>query len=84
MEAFGIGSVLFLCFAIIGLTLLIVGIFFLKKNIKWKRQKEQQGYNATINIIAMILFSIMIFFGAVWFLCFGIGSIVFSVLGSSL
>lgn len=84
MEAFGIGSVLFLCFAIIGLILLIVGITFLMKNIKWKRQKEQQGYNATSNIIGMILFGIMIFFGAIWFLGFGIGSIVFSVLGSSL
>ena len=84
MEAFGIGSILFLCFAILGLTLLIVGIIFLIKNIKWKKEKDLQGIDATSNIIGMILFGIMIFFGAIWFLCFGIGSIVFSVLGSSL
>lgn len=83
MEAFGIGSIMFLVFAIIGLILLVVGILFLTKNLKWKKEKEQRGEKATINIVAMVLFGCMIFFGAIWFILFGIGAIAFGLLGYS-
>ncbi len=84
MSAFGIGSVVFVVFALIGLALLTVGIIFLIKNIKWKKEKEQQGIKATSNIVAIVLFSIMIAFGAIWLFCFGAGAIAFGVIGSSL
>lgn len=73
-----VGSVLFLACAIIGLILLIVGIIFVVKNLKWKKEKDAQGISSTINLIAIILFSLMIFFGLMWFICFGIGSLVFT------
>ncbi len=72
------GSILFLACAIIGLILLVVGIVFVVKNLKWKKEKDAQGINSTINIVAMVLFGLMIFFGLMWFLCFGIGSLIFS------
>ncbi len=78
MAAASIGSGLFLVFAIIGLILLIVGIIFVVKNLKWKKEKDAQGISSTINLIAIILFSFMIFFGLMWFVCFGIGSLVFN------
>ena len=83
MSGFGIGSIMFVVCALIGLILLVVGIIFVIKNIKWKKEKELQGVNSTINIVAIVLFSFMILFGAIWFLCFGAGSIVFGVLESS-
>ena len=84
MSGFGIGSILFIVFALIGLALVAVGIIFLIKNIKWKKQKEEQGLSTTSNIVAMVLFGILIFFGAIWLFCFGAGAVVFGVLGSSL
>lgn len=84
MSGFGIGSILFIVFAMIGLALVAVGIIFLIKNIKWKKQKEEQGLSTTSNIIAIVLFGILIFFGAIWLFCFGAGAVVFGVLGSSL
>lgn len=84
MSAFGVGSVVFVVFALIGLALLAVGIIFLIKNIKWKKEKEQQGLSTTSNIIAIVCFSILIFFGAVWLLCFGVAAVAFGILGSAL
>ena len=84
MEAFGIGSILFVVCALIGLALLVVGITFVVKNVKWKKEKDLQGINSSINIVAIILFCMMILFGAIWFFVFGIGAIDFGVLGSSL
>lgn len=84
MEAFGIGSILFVVCALTGLALLVVGITFVVKNVKWKKEKDLQGINSSINIVAIILFCMMILFGAIWFFVFGIGAIVFGVLGSSL
>ncbi|MBE5942586.1 MAG: hypothetical protein E7264_08635 [Lachnospiraceae bacterium] len=72
------GSILFLGVAIVGLILLIVGVIFLIKNLKWKKEKDAQGISSTINIVAMILFGLMIFFGLMWFLCFGLGSLIFT------
>lgn len=72
------GSLLFLAFAIMGLILLIVGIIFVVKNVKWKKEKDAQGISSTINIVAIILFAFMIFFGLMWFLCFGLGSLIFN------
>ena len=83
VEGFSIGAVVFLAFAMIGLILLAVGIIFLVMNIKWKARKEQQGIQPTSNIIAMVIFCMMIFFGVMWFFCFGAGAIVFGVLGVS-
>ena len=83
MEGFGVGSLMFLAFAIIGLILLIFGVVFLVKNVKWKKQKQLQGISTTSNVIGMILFGIMTFFGVVWFICFGIAGIVFAVIGAS-
>lgn len=84
MSGFGIGSILFIVFAMIGLALVAVGIIFLIKNIKWKKQKEEQGMSTTSNVVAIVLFGILIFFGAIWLFCFGAGAVVFGVLGSSL
>lgn len=83
MSAFGVGSVVFVVFALIGLALLTVGIIFLIKNIKWKNEKEQQGLKSTSNIIGIVGFSFMIFFGVIWLLCFGAGAVVFGVIGST-
>lgn len=71
------GSILFLACAIMGLILLIVGIIFLVKNIKWKKEKDAQGIKSTINIVGVVLFGIMIFFGLMWLICFGAGAIAF-------
>ncbi len=84
MEAFGIGSLVFVFFALVGLVLLAVGIIFLIKNIKWKKQKDEQGLSTTSNVVAMVLFGILIAFGAIWLFCFGAGAVVFGVLGSSM
>ena len=84
MSAFGIGSIMFIVLALIGLILVALGIIFLIKNIKWKKEKEEQGLSTTSNVIAMILFGVLIFFGAVWLFCFGAGALVFGVLGSSM
>lgn len=80
MEAFAMACVLFLVFAILGLILLTVGIIFLLKNIKWKKEKETQGIKPTSNVLAIVGFSIMIFFGAMWMICFGAAAIAFFVL----
>ena len=72
------GSILFLGVAIVGLILLIVGVIFLIKNLKWKKEKDAQGISSNINIVAMVLFGLMIFFGLMWFLCFGLGSLIFT------
>ncbi len=77
MAVGSMASGMFLACAIIGLILLIVGIIFLVKNYKWKKEKDAQGMNSTINMVAMILFGLMIFFGLVWFVMFGIGAIAF-------
>lgn len=74
MEGFMIASLVLGLYALIGLILLVVGILFLFKNIKWKGEKDRKHINSTSNIVGIICFSIMIFFGAVWFLCFGIGA----------
>ena len=84
MSAFGIGSIMFVVFALIGLILLGVGIFFVVKNVKWKKQKDLQGVNSTINIVGIVIFGFVIFFGAMWFFGFGIGAIVFGVLESTM
>ena len=84
MTGFGVGSVMFIVFALIGLVLVALGIVFLIKNIKWKKEKEEQGLSTTSNIIAMVLFGVLIFFGAIWLFCFGAGAVVFGVLGSSM
>jgi len=83
MAAFGIGSLVFVVFAVIGLVLMAVGFIFLIKNIKWKKEKEEQGLSVTSNIVAIVLFSILIFFGAIWLMCFGAGALIFGLLGSS-
>lgn len=83
MEAFGVGSILFLVFAVVGLIVFCVGIFFLVKNIKWKKEKDLQGINATSNIIGIVVFSFVIFFGAAWLLCFGAAAAAFGVLSGS-
>ena len=72
-----IGAFLFGGFAVTGLVLMVVGIIFLMKNIKWKKQKEEQGISTTINIVAIVLFSLMIFFGLMWLICFGIATLIF-------
>lgn len=72
-----IGALLFGGFAVTGLVLMVVGIIFLMKNIKWKKQKEEQGISTTINIVAIVLFSLMIFFGLMWLICFGIATLIF-------
>lgn len=72
------GSILFLGVAIVGLILLIVGVIFLIKNLKWKKEKDAQGISSTINIVAMVLFGLMSFLGLMWFLCFGLGSLIFT------
>lgn len=56
MEAFSIGGIMFLGFAIVGLVLLITGIIFVAKNIKWKRAKDSQGISSTANIKLKPLF----------------------------
>lgn len=81
MEGFGVGSLVFLVFAILGLIALILGIVFLVKNVKWKKQKQLQGVSVTSNVIGIVLFGIMTFFGAVWFICFGLAGIVFAIIG---
>ena len=83
MSAFGVGSVVFVVFALIGLALLTVGIIFLIKDIKWKNEKEQQGLKSTSNIIGIVGFSLMIFLGVIWLWCFGAGAVVFGVIGST-
>ena len=80
MSGFGIGSIMFVVLALLGLVFLVVGIIFVVKNIKWKKEKDLQGISSTMNIVAIVLFSIMIFFGAIWLFCFGAGAIVFGVL----
>ena len=74
-----IASIMFWGFALMGLIILTVGIIFLVKNIKWKKQKEEQGLSTTSNIIAIVMFSLMIFFGLMWMICFGVAGIVFMV-----
>lgn len=74
-----IGAFLFGGLAVTGLVLMVVGIVFLMKNIKWKKQKEEQGIHTTANIIAIVLFSIIIFFGVMWLICFGIATVIFLV-----
>lgn len=74
-----IGAFLFGGLAVTGLVLMVVGIVFLMKNIKWKKQKEEQGIRTTANIIAIVLFSIIIFFGVMWLICFGIATVIFLV-----
>lgn len=72
-----IGALLFGGLAVTGLVLMVVGIIFLMKNIKWKKQKEEQGISTTINIVAIVLFGLMIFFGLMWLICFGIATLIF-------
>lgn len=72
------GSILFLGVAIVGLILLIVGVIFLIKNLKWKKEKDAQGISSNINIVAMVVFGLMSFLGLMWFLCFGLGSLIFT------
>ena len=67
MAVGSMASIMFLAFAIVGLILLIVGIIFLVKNIKWKKEKDAQGMKSTINVVAIILFGLMIFFGLMLF-----------------
>lgn len=73
------GMLFFLGFALVGIILLVTGIVFLLKNIKWRKEKEEQGLSQTINIVAIVLFSFMIFFGLIWMVCFGIASLVFLI-----
>ncbi len=73
------GMLIFLGFAIVGLILLVTGIVFLLKNIKWRKEKEERGLSQTINIVAIVLFSCMIFFGLIWMVCFGICSLIFVI-----
>ncbi len=73
------GALMFVGFSIVGLILLVTGIVFLIKNIKWRKEKEEQGLSQTINIVAIVLFSMMIFFGLIWMVCFGIGSLIFLI-----
>ena len=47
------GMLIFLGFAIVGLILLVTGIVFLLKNIKWRKEKEERGLSQTINIVHM-------------------------------
>ena len=82
MEAFAIGGAMFLIAAVIGLLLLVTGIVFVIKNIKWKRMKDQQGMPSTGNIVGIVLFSFMIFFGAIWLICFGIGAVTFFIISA--
>ena len=83
MAGFRVGVIMFLFFAIVGLILLGTGIFFVVKNVKWKSEKDKQGISTTSNIIGIVIFSFMIFFGAIWFFGFGIGAVVFGLLGGS-
>lgn len=83
MEAFGIGGAMFLGFAIVGLALLVTGVIFLIKNIKWKAAKDRQGLSSTGNIVGIVCFSLMIFFGFIWMLCFGIGAVAFFIVAAS-
>ncbi len=82
MEAFAIGGIMFLIFAVIGLLLLVTGIIFVVKNIKWKRLKDQKGMSSTGNIVGIVLFSLMIFFGAMWLICFGVGAVTFFIVSA--
>lgn len=74
-----VGAFLFGGLAVTGLVLMAIGIVFLVKNIKWKKQKEEQGISTTVNIVAIVLFSILIFFGFMWLLCFGLATVIFLV-----
>ena len=82
MEAFGMASIMFLAFAIVGLILLTVGIIFLIKNMKWKKEKDARGIKATSNVVGIVIFALMIFFGVMWLICCGAGAIAFGVIGS--
>ena len=80
MKEFGIGGVIFLVLAIIGLALLVTGIIFVIKNIKWKREKDKQGLSSTGNVVGIVCFLLMSVFGGIWLLCFGIAAITFFIM----
>lgn len=84
MEAFSIGGIIFLVCAIIGLALLITGIVFVVKNIQWKKERDKQGLPSTGNIVGILCFSLMIVFGGIWLLCFGIGAITFFIAAATM
>jgi len=81
MAGFSAGSLMFAVCAFVGLILLTVGIIFLMKNIRWKKEKDARGEKTTSNIVAIVIFGLMIFFGGVWLLCFGAGAVIFGLLG---
>ena len=80
-ELFNIGGFLFLLLALVGLILFILGIIFLIKNIKWKGEKDRAGIKSTSNVVGIVCFSLMIFFGGCWLAGFGAGAIAFFLIG---
>lgn len=84
MKEFSIGGVIFLVFAIIGLALLMTGIVFIIKNIKWKRERDKQDLPSTGNVVGIVCFSLMSVFGGIWLLCFGIAAITFFIMAAGI
>ena len=87
MEAFAIGGAMFLIVAVIGLLLLVTGIVFVIKSIEIHAHNEihpeNDGRRQVIgNIVGIVLFSFMIFFGAIWLICFGIGAVTFFIISA--
>lgn len=73
------GAVTFFVLSLTGLVLFILGLIFMIKNIKWKAVKQKEGQDVSMNILAIVLFIMLMIFGAIWFIGFGAGGIGFLV-----
>lgn len=81
MESYIASSIGFLNVAVRGLIVAILGIVFIVKNIKWKRQKQMQGRSTISNNVGIIIFSFIVFCGVIWLLCYGGAGVLVVIVG---
>lgn len=81
MESLIVSGLKLLALTIIGLIVLTLGIVYIVKNIKWKKQKQMQGLSVGNNIVGIIIFSVTSFFSAIWVICFCGAGIMGIILG---
>lgn len=77
LLGFLIAAIVMGILSLVGLILLVISIIFIIKNNRKRVDKAVLGQDTTANIIGIVGFSMMAFFGGIWFVCFGLGAIGF-------
>lgn len=77
LFGFLIAAIVMGILSLVGLILLVISIIFIIKNNRKRADKAVLGQDTTANLIGIVGFSMMAFFGGIWFVCFGLGSIGF-------